>query len=266
MSDSELRDLERRWRESGVDDDELAWLQALVRRVPALTWEQYSRLGSLDPESAAGYLELQVQSGELELERVERAASVGEPGARALCARRAALQPTVGDSELRELTQDVGVYLPLLWLGRDLSGLARLGSAFLRRPDPIADCVRLLSGRGWREDLVGLIGLLTTGADGKALGALWRRAEASWVAPQCAVVAMLLDPDFRANARSRLSEPERSRDPKLLNALLQLYERSWPKDPVGPVGADRFAGDEDDGYQIASTWLERIEELRRLFP
>ena len=48
MTDERLRELERRFAESGDPTDELAWLQERVRTGAALSWESYRRLANLD--------------------------------------------------------------------------------------------------------------------------------------------------------------------------------------------------------------------------
>ncbi|MGE0712999.1 MAG: hypothetical protein AB7N76_07890 [Planctomycetota bacterium] len=79
MSEERLRDLERRFLESGSDEDELAWLSAQVRSGRKLDWSGYSRLHELDADAAADYLGRRVRWGDLSRERVELAAYCGHP-------------------------------------------------------------------------------------------------------------------------------------------------------------------------------------------
>jgi hypothetical protein len=48
MTDERLRNLERRFAESGDPTDELAYLQEQVRTGASLSWEGYQRLAELD--------------------------------------------------------------------------------------------------------------------------------------------------------------------------------------------------------------------------
>ena len=56
MSDEKLRELERRYRETGSVDDELAWLRERARAGERLDWLCFSRLHGLDQNEAKLYL------------------------------------------------------------------------------------------------------------------------------------------------------------------------------------------------------------------
>jgi len=56
VTDSKLRELERRWKETGSVEDELAWLRERVRSGAALDEASYARLATLDSPSAVAYL------------------------------------------------------------------------------------------------------------------------------------------------------------------------------------------------------------------
>ncbi len=81
MSDEKLRELERRWKETGAPEDEEAYLVEQVRVGETLDWDGYSRLSELNVEAAAEYLRGRVERGELTQERLELAAYCGEAGA-----------------------------------------------------------------------------------------------------------------------------------------------------------------------------------------
>ena len=51
MTDETLRQLQRRYEQSGSEADELAWLQGRVRAGEALGWNSYSRLAELAVEA-----------------------------------------------------------------------------------------------------------------------------------------------------------------------------------------------------------------------
>jgi len=82
VTDVRLRELERRWKESGAPKDELAWLTERVRGGERLDWESYSRLAELDVQAAADYLRKRVDEGDLSQERLELAALCGHEVAR----------------------------------------------------------------------------------------------------------------------------------------------------------------------------------------
>ena len=74
MSDEKLRELERRFRETGSADDEVAWLRERARAGEKLNWDSYSRLHELDVEAAADYLRWRVEIGDLSPEDLRLAA------------------------------------------------------------------------------------------------------------------------------------------------------------------------------------------------
>lgn len=74
MSDERLRALERRWKESGAAEDELAWLNERVRQGESLEWVSYSRLAELSVEGAAAYLKATLERGDVTAEAVNLAA------------------------------------------------------------------------------------------------------------------------------------------------------------------------------------------------
>ena len=100
MTDSRLRDLERRLGETNSPEDELAWLKALLRAGEKLSWESYCRLHALHVGSAADYLRRRVETGDLTPERL---------GLAALCGHEAALrlapQPDVSRDWLHQVAK-----------------------------------------------------------------------------------------------------------------------------------------------------------------
>ena len=71
MSDEKLRELERRFRETGSAEDEVAWLRERARSSERLDWDSYSRLHDLDLKAAANYLQWRVETGDLTRERAD---------------------------------------------------------------------------------------------------------------------------------------------------------------------------------------------------
>ncbi|MBL4849349.1 MAG: hypothetical protein JKY65_27800 [Planctomycetes bacterium] len=85
MSDDRLRELERRWRETGAPEDERAWLRGRLRAVARLDWASYQRACELDPAAAADYLGKRVGPKDLRLAArlgsATAALSLGQPAA-----------------------------------------------------------------------------------------------------------------------------------------------------------------------------------------
>lgn len=139
MSDADLRELERRWREAGSREDEAAWIQAALRQGRSLDWDGYLRLVDLIPEGAARYLRERLQAGLLPQERLELASWCRhEPAALAL----GSIEPVVAlwDGPYRQL--DPAHFSEML------EGLEQFGSAHLLRG------LRELAGElclGWGE-------------------------------------------------------------------------------------------------------------------
>ena len=77
MSDAALRALERAWRETGTEADELAYLRAAVRAGKATGREHYARLATLSPTDAAPWLSRRREYGELASEALQLAAFCG---------------------------------------------------------------------------------------------------------------------------------------------------------------------------------------------
>jgi hypothetical protein len=82
VAEDRLRELERRFKESGSEQDELAYLQEQVRTGGTLDWDSYSRLAELNVEAAADYLRARVERGDLEREKLELAAYCSHEPAR----------------------------------------------------------------------------------------------------------------------------------------------------------------------------------------
>lgn len=265
MSDADLRELERRWRETGSLEDEASWLRGRTRTGASLDWTAYSRLRDLDPQAAADYVGSQIDSGALEPERVQLAACVGEPGALAFCLAGTASEGTLSEEELLDLAREV--YMPLLGLRLEPDeSIRRLGAALRCRPRPLDDVLQYLGERDWRAHLVGLIGFLSLGSPQGGLEAIWECAKTSWVGPQGAVVAYLSDPAFKARAADLVTQARFTSNSKLLAALLALHERSWPDDGLRASLAQPINDDQDRGDRIALRWLQQIEARRRFLP
>lgn len=82
MSDQRLRDLERVWKESGAEQDELAYLQEQIRTSRTLAWKDYCRLVQLSVEAAADYLRARMARGDLARDKLILAAYCSHEPAR----------------------------------------------------------------------------------------------------------------------------------------------------------------------------------------
>ncbi|HEY1012832.1 MAG TPA: hypothetical protein VGE07_09035 [Herpetosiphonaceae bacterium] len=96
-------------------------------------------------------------------------------------------------------------------------------AALGRSPSPGDEIRALLDDLDWRAHLVGGMALIASlRRDGPALDALWRAFdEGSWVSPQLAAIASILDPRFADQARERILRrcqgvPDRSSDAGML--------------------------------------------------
>ena len=104
----------------------------------------------------------------------------------------------------------------------------------------------LLSESNWRPNLVGgVVVLRAQRADAAVLDALWDAIDRpSWVSPQLAVAASVVDPKFADKARPRVG----SAGAKTANALAAL------------CGLDVRVHDIDNGAGIALTWRTALTE------
>jgi hypothetical protein len=94
VSDERLRELEARWRSTGSEEDELAWIAARARVGERLERASYLRLVSLDPPLAADCLEQATRDDALRSARIRVAARYGHLPAAELLSR----DPSLGSS------------------------------------------------------------------------------------------------------------------------------------------------------------------------
>lgn len=130
MSDARLREAERRWREGGRLDDRLRW------------WCERARAGDLPAGAEA--LVVAVSTGDLDTERIELAAYLGDERARALAGEEVVERVAYGGSDgaLRVAVGEVGVHLDdvLDWIGElRLWGAATVQRALVAGTRHLAD-------------------------------------------------------------------------------------------------------------------------------
>jgi hypothetical protein len=185
---------------------------------------------------------------------------------------------------------NVSGYLELLHLGQPTAQIVidRIEKALVSS-NPTQWVDALFADPDWRPHLVGAIALLLD--DGKSLspGGLWRAADSgSWVVPQLAVTAYLVDKDFPNEARVRienvcpvavpkdLSPLERhvstgpgsttQRSAKLMASLVFVGKRvpslqTWLDDiSRTPSVAHLLEQDVDNAPHIAEFWLSHLKE------
>jgi hypothetical protein len=179
----------------------------------------------------------------------------------------------------------VPAYLTLLGLaspGVDVT-IDRIEEA-LEHPEHPAGLRRLLADANWRPHLVAATAMLAMEDPRPFIDALWAAIRhGSWVSPQLAVVASLVDPAFVSTAKARLDagcpvelHPELAsaspaarhsisgstgtvgRSEKEANALVELL--GLDRDALDPALRKLVSDDLDDGASIAVGWLARIKD------
>jgi hypothetical protein len=121
----------------------------------------------------------------------------------------------------------------------------------------------LLEEVGWRAQLVGAFALAVAGGDQKACTALWRAMDSgSWVSPQLAATAFLIDPAFELRAEERLLGGAR-RPPKLIGSLVRAYHR-LPRPKMATIAllarhdVTLISEEARIGIRGVDTWLDRL--------
>ncbi|MBA3471300.1 MAG: hypothetical protein H0T53_16815 [Herpetosiphonaceae bacterium] len=84
--------------------------------------------------------------------------------------------------------------------------MSAIVQSLARSPSPAREICALLNGLDWREHLVGgVASILGQHQSAPVIAAVWAAFdEGSWVSPQLAVVASLIDPAFAEQARERI--------------------------------------------------------------
>jgi hypothetical protein len=200
--------------------------------------------------------------------------------------------PSFTELFLRPEGCSVPLYLELLGpspgQGSELA-LHSIREAIDKSPNAGVEIAALFDEVNWRPQLVGAVAMVVGAVDGKTLPALWDALDSeSWVSPQLAATAFLTDPDFEANARTRVEagcpikrdrlaaldwatrhsaagpESFAGHASKALAALIyfsrQLPSASTWLDAALASDAIRNAheNDRDGGGRIAARWLENL--------
>jgi len=191
----------------------------------------------------------------------------------------------------------VPLYLTLLRPGAEASeAVDRIRDA-LNSSGALTEIVALLQDVNWRAQLVGAVALLVGERKPELLKALWDAADqGSWVSPQLAAVASMVDSEFEEHARRRLEarcpinssrlvgldwahrhfaagpESVSTHSAKLLSALVALTQvRLGDVDWLKQLRkADDVQGmlrtDIDNGGAIAEAWLSAMTTLADVAP
>ena len=188
----------------------------------------------------------------------------------------------------------VPVYLTLLNLG---SG-SELAITILRRilggnTDLTPQVVALLADFNWRPQLVGAVAMGLGAANEESRDALWHAFDSgSWVSPQLAAIAFLVDEDFEARSRLRIEAGcsinldrlqgldwvvkhsaagpgnSASHSSKALSALSGLCQRlpethTWLEPLLSREETQHsLKSDYDGGGRIATGWLDALVRMR----
>lgn len=154
------------------------------------------------------------------------------------------------------------IYLDLMNMG-SADGLLQCERLVRASENPRVEAYLLLESADWRRKLVGVCWLLYHDMDRAARTLLWRAADGSWISPQAAAVAFLLDRLFRSEAEQRLRAARGAGRPlsKALGALAGLYERC----PDGAPGMKtwlraeaEFLPEGEWARGFAVSWAQRV--------
>lgn len=147
--------------------------------------------------------------------------------------------------------------------------LARCEALVRASEDPRCEAYLLLESADWRRKMVGVIWLLYHGTDRASRTLLWKAADGSWVSPQAAAVAFVLDRLFRTAAEDRLRAARAAGRPlsKALGALAGLYLRLSDGQPglkqwLRTEAVYTPEGEWARGFGVA--WLQRLTCLAPL--
>ncbi len=187
----------------------------------------------------------------------------------------------------------VPLHLTLLNLSDDCQiALERIRRILEGIADLTPQLVALLDDYNWRPQLVGAVAMELGAAKEESRAALWRAFDSgSWVSPQLAAVAFLVDDDFERQARLRIEagcpiNRERlegldwivrhsaagpisfsAHSSKALSSLVALSQRlphaSWlaPLLERGDI-QQSIQSDRDGGGRIAVRWLDRFVSVK----
>jgi hypothetical protein len=96
------------------------------------------------------------------------------------------------------------------------------------------ELVALFSDVNWRPHLVGILGLAISGAKGRPVNSLWAAFDAgSWVTPQLAAGASVVDAKFQSEARARVEAARRYDARPYANNLAEAARLHSARGPEG---------------------------------
>lgn len=174
------------------------------------------------------------------------------------------INPAPAFHELFEaIPNSVPPYLTLLNLG-DQSGesLLRIHHAMLQSYSLVSDVEALLGANNWHAHLVAACATALGARSDTLLAAMWRRFDGgTWVQPQLAVAALLSDPQFAVQARTRIESLwSHGHSGKAFGSLLACAAveptlREWADEQSSRDDVQALLrADFDDGFGIARYW------------
>ena len=153
-------------------------------------------------------------------------------------------------------------YLALLHLPKEQAPFDELIALLSESPDAASELDALFAHGDWRGHLVAALAMLASG-EPHAVAALWRRLElGTWVAPQLAAAAFVLDPDFETRARAHLGGDAPLKTQAALGALYRRLP-SPRLTVLAQLGEPRLTRSQEgqDGARYALEWLDRLIEV-----
>jgi hypothetical protein len=129
-----------------------------------------------------------------------------------------------------------------------------------------ADCLTCLLSIDWRTNLVGCGVMLLGGATPALIDGLWGRLyRGSWIAPQLAVTAYLLDRSFQGKGLELIADnPERSKSTLSVGHLLQRTDAPLTPE-LNKIIDDLDSITDVNCKEITDRWLRAIINHSDLF-
>ncbi|WP_027467678.1 hypothetical protein [Deefgea rivuli] len=173
---------------------------------------------------------------------------------------------TEGEFEGRKVRVSRANYLALLSMrGAEIPAeVERLRSLFKEVPEKTleADLISLLAALNWRYHNIACVFIALGFSSSHILEALWMRIkEGSWVSPQLAATAALVDPNFKVKASELvLSSSTHYKSTVSLAELLRTQHKArflWGTARSNILAAKKQ--DRDNSGAIALGWLESLQ-------
>lgn len=171
-----------------------------------------------------------------------------------------------GEFEGRKIRVSKANYLALLSMrGAEIPAeVERLRSLFKEVPEETLenDIITLLSAVNWRYHNIACVFIALGFSSSRILEALWKRVnEGSWVSPQLAATAALVDSEFETKASSLVASSKTNY--KSIVALAELLKQRHKKRFLWGVARSNIRAarkyDRDNSGAIALGWLNSLQ-------